>query len=78
MSTHIFRLPEAIESELNTLVDSTDLPKSYFLLEALKAYIREHKDMLRNASLLEKSTTSESTTQQPLDSIVSEYKSRLK
>ena len=59
MSTHIFRLPDAIESELNTLVDSTDLPKSYFLLEALKSYIRERKDMIRNAAMVEKASTGE-------------------
>lgn len=59
MSTHIFRLPDVIESELNTLVDRTDLPKSYFLLEALKSYIRERKDMIRNASMVEKASTGE-------------------
>ena len=59
MSTHIFRLPNTIEDELNTLVDSTDFPKSYFLLEALKSYIRERKDMIRNASMLEKASTGE-------------------
>lgn len=59
MSTHIFKLPKSVEKELDILVDSTDLPKSYFLLEALKAYIRERKNMIRNAVMLEKATTGE-------------------
>jgi predicted DNA-binding protein len=59
MATHIFKLPESLERELKELVDSTGLPKSYFLVEALKSYVRDRKDMIRSKSIIEKASTGE-------------------
>lgn len=59
MSTHIFKLPDSLERELKELVESTDLPKSYFLVEALKSYVRDRKDMIRTKAILEKSARGE-------------------
>jgi predicted DNA-binding protein len=59
MSTHIFKLPESLETELKALVEATDLPKSYFLVEAFKSYVRDRKEMIRTASIIEKSSSGE-------------------
>lgn len=59
MATHIFKLPDALDRELKELVENTDLPKSYFLVEALKSYIRDRKDMVRSKAMLEKAANGE-------------------
>ena len=59
MATHIFKLPEVLEGELRKLVEGTDLPKSYFFIEALKSYIRDRKDLIRSTAILEKASSGE-------------------
>ena len=54
MTAHTIKLPSNLEAELESLVDGTGLPKSYFLIEAFRAYVHERKRHIRTAAIMEK------------------------
>ncbi len=54
MTAHTVKLPPNLEAELESLVAGTGLPKSYFLTEAFKAYVRDRKKYIQNAAIMEK------------------------
>lgn len=59
MSTHTLKLPESLETELDSLVNATGLSKSYFLIEAFQSYVRDRKSYIKSASVMEKIASGE-------------------
>lgn len=72
MSAHTMRLPKTIEVELESLVHATGRTKSYFFVEALKAYLEDRADYIRAAAILEKVESGELKTR-PLDELITKY-----
>jgi RHH-type rel operon transcriptional repressor/antitoxin RelB len=62
MSVHTLRLPSNLEGSLQRLVKETGRTKSYFFIEALKAYLEDRSDYIRAAAILEKIESGEMKT----------------
>jgi len=72
MSVLTLRLPETVEKELSSLTKTTGHTKSYFVNEALKAYLEDRKDYIIAASILEKIEAGEMKTN-TLNDIMAKY-----
>ncbi len=72
MSIHTLRLPAQLEAELNNLVQETGRTKSYFFVEALKAYLEDRSDYIRAAAILERIESGEVKTKS-LNDVMSKY-----
>lgn len=72
MSVHTLRLPSILEGQLEHLVTETGRTKSYFFIEALKAYLEDRSDYIRAASILEKIESGEMKTKS-FDEVMKKY-----
>jgi len=48
------RLPETLDKRLTELSEQTDRPKSYYVRQAIKAFLEDHEDYLLAIARLEK------------------------